>query len=86
MHYHETGDMSTGKGAGIGALIGGILGILGGPVGMVLGAGAGAAVGAAAAHGDAGFQDESLETIGVALNPGTSAVAAMPYSFFVNDL
>ena len=31
VHYSETGDMSTGKGAGIGALVGGILGILAGP-------------------------------------------------------
>ena len=75
--YHETGDMSTGKGAGVGALVGGIIGILGGPTGIILGAGAGAAVGAALAHGDAGFKDESLETIGVALKPGTSAVAAI---------
>ena len=75
--YHETGDMSTGKGAGVGALVGGIIGILGGPAGVALGAGAGAAIGAAAAHGDAGFRDESLETIGVALQPGTSAVAAI---------
>ena len=45
--YHETGDMSTGKGAGIGALVGGVLGILGGPAGVALGAGAGAAVGGA---------------------------------------
>lgn len=77
VHHHETGDMSTGKGAGAGALIGGILGILGGPVGIAAGAGAGAAIGAVAAHGDAGFNDESLETIGVALQPGTSALAAI---------
>ena len=31
VHYHETGDMSAGKGAGIGALVGGVLGILVGP-------------------------------------------------------
>jgi len=77
VHHHETGDMSTGKGAGAGALIGGILGILGGPVGIAAGAGAGAAIGAVAAHGDAGFNDESLKTIGVALQPGTSALAAI---------
>ena len=47
VHYHETGDMSTGKGAGIGALVGGVIGILGGPAGIALGAGAGAAVGGA---------------------------------------
>lgn len=77
VHYHETGDMKTGRGAGAGALIGGILGILGGPAGIALGAGAGAAIGAAAAHGDAGFRDESLESVGVALQPGTSALAVI---------
>jgi uncharacterized membrane protein len=77
VHYHETGDMSTGKGARVGALVGGILGVLGGPAGIALGAGAGAAIGATAAHGDAGFRDESLGTIGVALMPGTSALAAI---------
>ena len=86
VHYHETGDMSTGRGAGAGALIGGILGILGGPAGVVLGAGAGAAIGAVAAHGDAGFQDESLETIGVALEPGTSAIAAITSHDFLKAL
>jgi len=76
VHYHETGEMSTGKGAGIGALVGGIVGVLGGPVGVALGAGVGAAVGAAAS-GDKGFRNESLGTVGVALKPGTSAIAAI---------
>jgi uncharacterized membrane protein len=75
--------MHTGKGAGIGALIGGVLGILGGPAGVALGAGAGAAIGGAAAHGDAGFRDESLEAVGVALQPGTSAVAAITSHAFL---
>ena len=83
VHYDETADMHTGKGAGIGALVGGVIGILGGPAGVVLGAGAGAAIGAAAAHGDAGFRDESLETVGVALKPGTSAVAAITSDAFL---
>ncbi len=77
VHYHETGDMHTGKGAEAGALIGGLLGILGGPAGVALGAGAGAAIGAAAAHGDAGFRDESLKSVGVALKPGTSALSVI---------
>jgi uncharacterized membrane protein len=77
VHYHETGDMSTGKGAGVGALIGGLVGILGGPAGIAIGASAGAAVGAAAAHGDAGFADAGLKQIGVALKPGTSALTAI---------
>jgi len=83
VHYDETADVHTGKGAGIGALVGGVVGILGGPAGVVLGAGAGAAIGAAAAHGDAGFRDESLETVGVALKPGTSAVAAITSDAFL---
>ena len=86
VHYHETGDMRTGKGAGAGALVGGILGILGGPAGVALGAGAGAAVGALASKGDAGFIDESLETVGVALKPGTSAVLAITSSAFLKAL
>ena len=83
VHYQETGDMRTGKGAGAGALIGGIIGILGGPAGVAIGAGAGAALGAAATHGDAGFRDESLKTVGLALKPGTSAVTAITSDAFL---
>ena len=83
VHYQETGDMKTGKGAGVGALIGGILGVLGGPGGIALGATAGAAIGAAAASGDAGFRDESLKTVGLALKPGTSAIVAMTSRAFL---
>ena len=83
VHYRETGDMTTGKGAGIGALVGGVIGILGGPAGIVLGAGAGALVGGGIAHGDAGFDDDSLEQIGVALRPGTSAIVATTNKYFV---
>jgi uncharacterized membrane protein len=83
VHYQETGDIKTGKGAGIGALIGGIIGIFGGPGGIALGAGAGAAVGAAMSHGDAGFRDESLNTVGLALKPGTSAVVAITSNAFL---
>jgi uncharacterized membrane protein len=85
VHYHETGDMSTGKGAGIGALIGGVVGILGGPLGIALGAGAGAAVGGLAAHGDAGFRDSSLEQIGAALKPGSSAVMIITSKQFLHE-
>lgn len=81
--YHETGDMSAGKGAGIGALVGGVLGILAGPAGVVVGAGAGAAVGAAITSADKGFKNESLGTIGVALKPGTSAVAVITSHAFL---
>jgi len=85
-HYHETGDMKTGKGAGVGALIGGVIGIFGGPAGVAIGASTGAVIGAAASHGDAGFRDESLKTVGQALKPGTSAVAAITNVAFLRDL
>ena len=83
VHYQETGDIKTGAGAGIGALIGGIIGIFGGPGGVALGAGAGAALGAAMSHGDAGFRDESLNTVGLALKPGTSAVISITSTAFL---
>ena len=85
VHYHETGDMSTGKGAGIGALVGGVIGLLGGPVGIALGAGAGAAIGGIAAHGDAGFRDSSLDQIGAALRPGSSAVMVITSKAFLKE-
>ena len=84
--YHETGDMSTGKGAGIGALVGGVLGILGGPAGVVVGAGVGAAVGAAISSRDSGFKNENLQTIGVALKPNTSAVAVITSHDFLKAM
>jgi len=83
VHYQETGDIKTKTGAGIGALVGGIIGIFGGPGGIALGAGAGAALGAAMSHGDAGFRDESLNTVGLALKPGTSAVVAITSTAFL---
>jgi uncharacterized membrane protein len=84
--YYETGDMGGGKGAGIGALVGGVLGILGGPGGVVLGAGAGAAIGGIAASGDRGFTDENLNTMGVALKPGTSAMMIITSNDFLKEV
>ena len=86
VHISESGDMSTGKGAGIGALIGGVIGLLGGPAGVAVGAGAGAAVGGLAAKGDAGFSNESLKEIGAALVPGSSAIAATTSQLFVEEV
>jgi len=86
VHITETGDMSTGKGAGIGALIGGVIGLLGGPAGVAVGAGAGAAVGGLASKGDAGFSSESLKEIGAALVPGSSAIAATTSQMFVEEV
>ena len=81
VHVKETGDMSTGKGAGIGALVGGVVGLIAGPVGWA--ALGGAAIGALAAHGDAGFDKDTLEEIGGALPSGTSALAVTTSKDFV---
>jgi uncharacterized membrane protein len=86
VHIKETGDMSTGKGAGIGALIGGVIGLLGGPTGVAIGAGAGAAIGGIAAHGDAGFDNKTLKEIGGALPAGTSALAVTTSQDFVEEV
>jgi uncharacterized membrane protein len=83
VHYQETGDIKTGKGAGVGTLVGGILGALGGPLTIAAGAAAGAAIGAAISHKDAGFRDESLKSVGQALKPGTSAMVAITSKAFL---
>lgn len=82
-HISETGDLSTGAGAGIGALVGGVIGILGGPAGIAIGAGAGAALGGLATHADTGFDQQSLETLGAALPAGTSALVVTTSQDFV---
>ncbi len=73
VHYQETGDIKTGSGAGIGPLNRRYPWDLRRTGRRCLGAGAGAALGAAMSHGDAGFRDENLNTVGLALKPGTSA-------------
>lgn len=83
VHYHETGDMGTKKGAGIGALVGGVLSLLGGPIGLAVGAGIGALAGAAAASVDSGFRNESLNMVGVALKPETSALVVITSHAFL---
>lgn len=86
VYIKETGDMSAGKGSGVGALIGGVVGLLGGPAGVALGATAGAAIGAISAHTDGGFSHKSLQQIGDALLPGTSAIAATTSKKFVEEV
>jgi uncharacterized membrane protein len=86
VHFHETGDIRTGKGAGVGAIVGGVLGILGGPAGIALGAGVGAAAGAVASARDTGFKDDSLKSVGVALKPNTSALAMITSHQFLKEL
>lgn len=86
VHIKETGDMSTGKGAGVGALIGGVIGIIGGPAGVALGAGTGAAIGGIAAHHDAGFSKDSLNELGSALVPGSSALVVTTSKDFVEEV
>ena len=86
VHIRETGDMSTGKGAGIGALVGGVIGILGGPAGIAAGAAAGAAIGAIGAHTDGGFDQKSLKELGGALPLGSSALAVTTSQDFVEEV
>lgn len=76
LHVKETGDWGGGKGGVVGAILGGAIGLLAGPV-ILIGA-AGALVGGLAAKlRDSGFSNERLDTIGGALNPGTSAIVAV---------
>jgi uncharacterized membrane protein len=86
VHINETGDMSTGKGAGIGALIGGVIGLLGGPAGVAAGVAIGGGSGAIAALRDSGFDDDSLKEVGSALLPGTSAIAATTSRAFTEEV
>ena len=86
IHYKETTDVSTGRGAAIGGVIGGVLGLIGGPAGVAILGAAGAAVGGLAAHGDAGFKDERLEKLGEGLEPGTSAIVAVVAHVWVAEI
>ena len=86
IHYKETTDVSTGRGAAIGGVIGGVLGLIGGPAGVAILGAAGAAVGGLAAHGDAGFKDERLENLGEGLEPGTSAIVAVVAHVWVAEI
>ena len=82
VHIDEKGDMTTGKGASIGGLIGATIALLGGPGGIL----AGAVIGGIAAHGDAGFDNDSLKEIGGALPSGTSAIVATTSKKFVEEV
>jgi uncharacterized membrane protein len=85
LHIKETGDWGGGKGAVAGAVLGGFVGLLAGPVGW-LGL-TGAVIGGLAAKlRDSGFSDERLETLGGALQPGTSALVAVIEHRWVADL
>jgi uncharacterized membrane protein len=85
LHIKETGDWGGGKGAAAGAVLGGFVGLLAGPVGW-LGL-TGAVIGGLAAKlRDSGFSDERLETLGEALQPGTSAIVAVIEHKWVADL
>jgi uncharacterized membrane protein len=82
----ETGDMSTGKGAGIGALVGGVVGLLAGPAGVAWGLVIGGGSGALAALKDSGFEDKSLKELGSALLPGTSAIAVTASKAYTEEV
>lgn len=86
VHISESGDMSTGKGAGIGALVGGVVGLLAGPAGVAWGLVIGGGSGALAALKDSGFEDKSLKELGSALPPSTSALAVTTSEAFLKEL
>lgn len=78
VHIKESGDMGGGKGAVIGGIIGGVVGLIAGPLAIVTSALGGALVGGLAAKlHDSGFKNETLQSLGNALQPGTSAIVAV---------
>ncbi len=78
VHIKESGDMGGGKGAVIGGIIGGVVGLIAGPLAIVTSALGGALVGGLAAKlHDSGIKNETLQSLGNALQPGTSAVVAV---------
>lgn len=78
VHIKESGDMGGGKGAVIGGIIGGVVGLIAGPLAIATSALGGALVGGLAAKlHDSGIKNETLQSLGNALQPGTSAVVAV---------
>jgi uncharacterized membrane protein len=73
------------KGAGVGAVIGALVGVLGGPVGAAVGATAGGGLGYLT--GDSvGIPREQVESMKVALTPGSSALAVVLEDRWVQDV
>lgn len=78
IHIKETGDIGGGKGAALGSLVGGVLGLVAGPLSIVTSAIGGALVGGLVAKfWDSGIKNETLQSLGNALQPGTSAIVAV---------
>lgn len=86
VHIHETGDMSSGKGAAIGGGIGAVISLLGGPATLAASALAGAVVGGLAVLKDSGFDQDTLKELGAALPAGTSAIVATTSKKFVEEV
>lgn len=82
----ESGDMSTGKGAGVGALVGGVVGLLAGPAAVAWGLVIGGGSGALAALKDSGFEDKNLKELGAALPPNTSALVVTTSQAFLKEV
>jgi uncharacterized membrane protein len=71
----EDQDLGVGRGSLFGALVGGLIGLLAGPGGAIVGAAAGAATGGlVAGKTDLGFEDDFLDDLKRALQPGSSAL------------
>ena len=77
LHIKESRDWEGGKGTAFGGVLGAVVGVLAGPGVLAAGA-AGALIGGLAAKlRDSGFDNKRLQTIGDALQPGTSALVAI---------
>jgi uncharacterized membrane protein len=87
IHIKETSDPGGGKGAAAGGTIGALIGVLAGPPGIVIGGAVGALVGGVTAKSiDSGIPNDRLDQLGEALSPGTSAVAVISETPFVDQV
>lgn len=78
IHIKETGDIGGGKGAMLGGIAGAVVGLIAGPLAIVTSALGGALVGGLVAKfWDTGIKNETLQSLGNALQPGTSAIVAI---------
>ena len=86
LHIKELKDWGGGKGAVFGGALGAVVGLVAGPAVLAAGA-AGALIGGLAASlRDSGFDNRRLQTVGDALQPGTSATVAVVEHKWVAEL
>jgi len=84
--FNETADRTGKSGLGTGALIGGIIGMIFPPAFLASTAAGAAAGGLTAQVRDAGFEDNALRAIANELQPGQSALIAVVWHQWVDDV